>query len=117
MFSPMHTAMDEREIEQEEKGSGGSRAPLEQDLDSLRATAFLGQSWATKAFGVNSNEGNNYRVSRQDGFYYVETVSAEPGKPAYGYSGVFVRECDLFRLTAVLVEAVRAKQKEDAGAK
>ena len=107
--------IDERPVEViDDEVHEGQRVPLEQDVDNLRKQAFLGQEWTTKAFGIPNAEGNDYRVSRRGQYYYLETLSRVPGVPAaYGYVGVMLHERDLFAATAVLVQAVRDKQKRD----
>jgi hypothetical protein len=111
--------IDDRPIEVEEKAPehAGERVPLEQDVDRMRDQAFLVQQWTTSAFGAPENQAvksEEFRITKRDGFYFVETLRSEPGKPAYGYSGVMVREENLYSLTACLVQAVRAKQSDDA---
>ncbi len=114
-----HVPIDERPVEViDDEVHEGQRVPLEQDVDRLREQAFLGQEWTTKAFGIPNAEGNDYRVSKRGQHYYLETLSRVPGVPAaYGYVGVMLHERDLFAATAVLVQAVRDKQKRDNDAK
>ncbi len=110
-------AMDEREIEVVEGEQKAERVPMELEVDRYRAQAFLGQEWTTSAFGHLDAPGNEYRVSRRGEHYYVESLAKESAaKTAYCYAGVMVHQRDLLALTAVLVQAVRDKQKKDADA-
>ena len=92
----------------------GERIPLEQDVDRMRERAFQVQSWTSAAFASVDAEGDTYRVSYSDGFYYVEVLRKEAFKPAYGYTGVFVHENNLLGLVTVLVQAARDHQKRKA---
>ena len=81
----------------------------------MRWNAFQGQEWTTKYFGKPEATGNEYRVSHRGEHYYLEALHKLPnGKEAHGYSGVMVHENDLFNMVAVLVQAVREKQKREA---
>ncbi len=107
--------IDERPVEViEDDPHQGERVPLEQDVDRLRAQAFQGQEWTTKAFGMHEAPANEFRVSLKGAHYYVETLAKTPGTPnAYGYTGVMVHERDLYNFVTVLVQAVRAKQSKE----
>ncbi len=107
--------MEERPVEiVEEDAHQGERVSVEEDADHYRDAAFKFQEWTTKAFGKPEAEGNEYRVTYKAQHYYVETIRKTPGAAtAYGYVGIMVHESDLFSLTAVLVQAVRAKQDAD----
>ena len=108
-------AQDDRPIEVVEEKEKAERVPLEEDVDRLRASAFTGQEWATKYFGLPEAEGNEYRVSKKGQHYYLETLHKFSGKSAHGYSGLMVHERDLYNLVKVLVQAVREKQASEAG--
>ncbi len=109
------TPIDDRPIEVLESEEKAERVPFEQDADRLRDIAFRGQEWTSKAFGEPDAEGNEYRVSRKGSHYYLETLHKLKGAATvHGYSGLMVHENDLFSVTAVLVQAVRDKQKLDA---
>ncbi len=106
---------EERPIEVLEEEAKAERVPLEQDVDRLRANAFLAQEWTSRAFGDPESFGNEYRVTYKNKFYYLESLSKVQGSgSAHGYTGVMVHERDLFNMVAVLVQAVRAKQAADA---
>lgn len=99
----------------EETEKDAERVPLEEDVDRMREVAFRGQEWTSKHFADKDATSNEYRLSFKGGFYYLETLHRLPdGKSVHGYSGLMIRESDLFNLTRVLVEAVREKQKKDA---
>ncbi len=107
--------MDERQVEVVDADEKGLRVSVEADVDRVRDKAFQCQVWASKYFGLPDATGNEYRVSYQGGFYYVETLyKRSDGKTAYGGSGVMVHEHDLYNFVRPLVEAVKAKQKRDA---
>lgn len=109
-------AIDSREIEVIEGDEKAERIPMELDADANRARAFQVQDWTTAAFGHVDAPGNEYRVSLRGVHYYVETLAKEPGAPCSRYVGIMVHQRDLLALTAVLVQAVRDKQKKDANA-
>lgn len=114
--SPLPTTLDERPIEVIEDDEKAERIPMELEADKYRAQAFVGQEWTTAAFGHLDAPGNEYRVSRKGTFYYVETLGKEAGATCSRYVGLMVHDRDLYALTAVLVQAVRDKQKREADA-
>ncbi len=119
--APLASTIDERPVEiLEKEDEKGERIPMELEADKYRAQAFQGQEWATAAFGTLEAPGNEYRVSHKGSFYYVETLGKERGATCSRYCGLMVHDCDLYALTAVLVQAVRDKQareKREADAK
>ncbi len=107
----------EPQIEAPQDEEKSERQTLEESTaeGQERAGAFLGQSWATKFFGIPEPHGNQYRVSFKDHHYYLEKLSKLPGMAlAHGYTGLMVHENDLLPMVTVLVQAVRDKQAKEA---
>lgn len=80
---------------------------IEQAADSRRETAFQGQQWTTKHFGIPDAQGRQFRVSIRQGWCYLEQTDGNGGG-AYHYAGVMFPEYSLPRLCDCLVPAARA---------
>jgi len=112
MFVEPTATIDDRPIEAPEDDAKEARVPMEQDVDRNRQESFKFQEWVSKHFAEKDASEDEYRISKKGEYYLVETLRSLPGTPNYGSSGIFVHQRNLYNLTAVLVQAVRAKQAE-----
>lgn len=85
--------------------------PMEESMDGWRKEAFRLQEFATKHFADPEGHGNQYRLSLEKGWYYLEQAKRKGNGPQYGYAGVMFPEEDIFALAEVLVAAAREMKK------
>lgn len=81
---------------------------IEQAADKYRANAFTLAEFTSGAFGDEAAAESQYRVTRKNGWLYLErTGVARGGVGAYSYAGLMFPEGELEKLARVFVAAVR----------
>lgn len=94
----------------------GPAETIEEASDRYRRNAFVGQEWTTRHFGDPCDGTEEYRLSIDNGWMYLERTErserterqADSGG-AFSYRGLFLGKLpSLGRLLKVLVEAYKA---------
>lgn len=86
--------------------------PMEVRAEGYRDNAFKLQEWTSKVFGVPDGDGNEYRVTRANGYFYLEELKeSEGGKSFYGYAGLMLSEKNFLKAVRVLAQAAREYAK------